>query len=92
MAFTALVTGDFLRSAAMSKVVNLSTNIGALVVFGLGGHIVWLLALALAIANVIGAQVGARMAINRGSGFVRVVLLVVVVAMVGKLAYDMIAA
>ena len=48
-------------------------------------------ALALAIANVIGAQVGARMAINRGSGFVRVVLLVVVVAMVGKLAYDMIA-
>ena len=52
----------------------------------------WLLALVLAIANVIGAQVGARMAINRGSGFVRIVLLVVVVAMVGKLAYDMIAA
>lgn len=92
MAFTALVTGDFLRSAAMSKVVNLATNIGALLVFGAGGHIVWLLALVLAIANVIGAQVGARMAINRGSGFVRIVLLVVVVAMVGKLAYDMIAA
>lgn len=90
MAFTALVTGDFLRSAAMAKVVNLATNIGSIVVFALGGHVVWLLALVLAVANVVGAQIGARMAISRGSGFVRIVLLVVVVGMVGKLAFDMI--
>jgi len=91
MAFTALVTGDFLRSAAMAKVVNLATNIGSIAVFAAGGHVVWLLAIALAVANVIGAQIGARMAISRGSGFVRIVLLVAVVAMVGKLGYDMVA-
>lgn len=89
IAFTALVTGDFLRSAAMAKGVNLATNVGALAVFAATGHVVWLLGAALAVANIIGAQVGARMALSRGSGFVRVVLLVVVVIMVGKLGFDM---
>ena len=88
MAFTALVTGDFLRSAAMSKVVNSATNIGALVVFAAGGHIIFALGAALAVANVAGAQLGARMAIDRGSGFVRIALLAVVVVMVAKLGWE----
>ncbi|SKV80869.1 Uncharacterised protein [Mycobacteroides abscessus subsp. abscessus] len=49
----------------------------------------WLLGLALGVANIVGAQLGAHMALGRGAGFVRVVLLVVVVVMVGKLGYDM---
>ena len=89
MAFTALVTGDFLRSAAMAKVVNLATNIGALCVFAAGGHVVWWLGGMLAVANVAGALLGARTAIGRGSGFVRIALLVVVVVMVGKLGWEM---
>ena len=48
----------------------------------------WLLGLALAVTNVVGAQIGARMVLGRGTGFVRVVLLVVVVVMAGKLALD----
>lgn len=88
MAFTALVTGDFLRSAAMAKVVNLATNVGAITVFAIGGHVVFAVGALLAVANVAGAQLGARMAINRGSGFVRVALLVVVVVMVAKLGWE----
>lgn len=88
MAFTALVTGDFLRSAAMAKVVNLSTNLGALTVFAVTGHVVWLLGLVLALANIVGSQVGARIALSRGSGFVRAVLLIVVVAMVMRMGWD----
>jgi uncharacterized membrane protein YfcA len=42
----------------------------------------------MAVCNVAGAALGARMALRRGSGFVRVVLLVVVLALVGKLGYD----
>jgi uncharacterized membrane protein YfcA len=45
----------------------------------------------LAVANVIGAQIGSHMAIGRGSSFVRWVLLAIVVVMVGKLGYDLIA-
>ena len=48
----------------------------------------WLLGLGLAVTNVIGAQVGARMVLGRGVGFVRAAILVVVVVMAVKLAYD----
>jgi uncharacterized membrane protein YfcA len=88
LAFTALVGADFVHASAMAKVVNAGTNLGALVVFAATGHVWWLLGAAMAVCNVAGAALGARMALRRGSGFVRVVLLVVVVALVGKLGYD----
>ncbi|MER7457742.1 TSUP family transporter [Micromonospora sp. NPDC126480] len=88
LAFTALVGADFVHGSAMAKVVNAGTNLGALVVFGLTGHVWWLLGAAMAVCNIAGAVLGARMALRRGSGFVRVVLLVVVLALVGRLGYE----
>ncbi|AZG47424.1 hypothetical protein D7316_04034 [Gordonia insulae] len=90
ISLTALVGTGFLESSAMAKVINTGTNLGALAVFAWQGNILWLLGIGLAVANVAGAQLGAHMAIGRGSGFVRWVLLVVVVVMVGKLGYDLV--
>ncbi|GAA2529354.1 hypothetical protein GCM10010201_30700 [Pilimelia columellifera subsp. columellifera] len=87
LTFTAILGTDFVRSSAMAKVVNAATNLGALVVFGLAGQVWWQLAATAAAANVIGAVIGARMALRHGAGFVRVALLVVVVAMLGRLGY-----
>mgnify|MGYP002715653960 CR=1 FL=1 len=89
MAFTAVFTQGFVRSAAMSKVVNTATNLGALLVFGLGGFINWKLALALAVANVVGAQLGARTVLKGGSTLVRVALLGLVVTLCAKLGWDL---
>ncbi|HYN95291.1 MAG TPA: TSUP family transporter [Pilimelia sp.] len=88
LTFTTVVGADFLHASAMAKLVNAGTNLGALVVFAVGGHVWWLLGAAMAVCNVAGAVVGARMALRRGSGFVRVVLLVVVLALVARLSYD----
>ncbi|WP_328534364.1 TSUP family transporter [Micromonospora zamorensis] len=88
LAFTAVIGADFVHGSAMAKVVNAGTNLGALVVFGVTGHVWWLLGAGMAVCNIAGAVLGARMALRRGSGFVRVVLLVVVVALVAKLGYD----
>ncbi|WFE65877.1 TSUP family transporter [Micromonospora sp. WMMD714] len=88
VAFTVLVGADFLGGSAMAKVVNAGTNLGALVVFAATGHVWWWLGLAMAVCNVAGAAVGARLALRRGAGFVRVVLLVVVAALVVRLGYD----
>ncbi|MEU6204927.1 TSUP family transporter [Micromonospora musae] len=88
LAFTALVGADFVHGSAMAKVVNAGTNLGALVVFAATGHVWWLLGAGMAVCNIVGAAVGARMALRRGAGFVRIVLLVVVLALVGKLGYD----
>ncbi|WP_422734965.1 sulfite exporter TauE/SafE family protein [Micromonospora sp. WMMD558] len=88
LAFTALVGADFVHGSAMAKIVNAGTNLGALVVFAATGHVWWLLGAAMAVCNIAGAVLGARMALRRGSGFVRGVLLVVVLALVGRLGYD----
>ena len=78
----------FLDASAKAKIVNAATNLGALVVFALAGAPVWALGLLMGAANVAGAYLGARMAVARGSGFVRAVFLVVVAALVVRLGWD----
>jgi uncharacterized membrane protein YfcA len=87
LAFTAIVGADFLHGSAMAKIVNTATNLGALVVFAATGHVAWLLGAGMAVANIAGALIGARMAIHRGAGFVRIVLLVVVLTLIARLGY-----
>ncbi|GGG10336.1 UPF0721 transmembrane protein [Rhodococcoides trifolii] len=86
--FAALLGTEFVRSAAMAKVLNLGSNLGALIFFASTGNVLWLLGLAMAVANVAGAVVGSRMALTKGSGFVRIVLLVVVLALVVRLGWQ----
>jgi uncharacterized membrane protein YfcA len=83
---------DFLHASASAKIVNATTNVAALVLFGLTGELLWLLGLAMAACNVAGAQLGSHLAIRRGSGFVRVVFLVVVGSLIAKTAWDVLAA
>ncbi|MFI7689659.1 sulfite exporter TauE/SafE family protein [Nonomuraea sp. NPDC049655] len=88
IAFTTILGLDFVAASASAKIINVGTNLGALAVFGLQGHVQWALGLGMALCNVAGAQLGARMAIRRGTAFVRVVLLCVVVAMVIRLGWQ----
>lgn len=88
IALVALLGYDFLQASAKAKIVNLATNAGALLLFIPHGSVLWLLGGILAIANVAGSYLGSRMAISRGTGFIRVVFLVVVVALIAKLGVD----
>jgi uncharacterized protein len=87
-AFIGLFGLDFLHASAAAKFVNLSTNAAALVFFIPTGHVLWTVGLTMAVFNVIGAAVGARLALRHGSGFVRWVFLVVSVALTIKFGYD----
>lgn len=84
----ALMGYDFLQASAKAKIVNLATNIGALLLFIPHGSVLWVLGGILAVANVAGSYLGSRMAVARGTKFIRVVFLVVVVALIGKLGVD----
>ncbi|MGW6565989.1 TSUP family transporter [Streptomyces sp. NPDC054975] len=88
IAFTTVLSLEFVRALATVKMVNVGTNLGALLVFAAQGHVLWGLGLAMSVFNVAGALVGARMTLARGSGFVRAVLLTVVAVMVLRLGYD----
>ena len=79
---------DFLHASASAKVVNVAANAAAIILFGLTGEILWLLGLAMAACNVSGALLGSHLAIRHGSGFVRVVFIAVVSALIAKTAWD----
>ncbi|HTH94549.1 MAG TPA: TSUP family transporter [Rhodocyclaceae bacterium] len=79
---------DFLRATSAAKVVNLSTNAAALFYFVPTGHVLWGLALSMAVCNIAGAQVGTVLALRHGSTFVRKLFLVIVLVLIVKFAYD----
>ncbi len=78
----------FLPASALAKIVNFATNLGALIFFVPYGAVLWGLGAAMGVANLTGGYLGARMAVARGSGFIRVVFLVVVLALVARLGWD----
>jgi uncharacterized protein len=82
---------SFLNASSTAKVVNLGTNLAAIAVFAATGSVMWLLGLLMGACNVVGAVVGARMAISRGSGFVRAVFLAVVGLLILRLGWDLLA-
>jgi hypothetical protein len=85
-----LIHGDTLtRASGNAKVVNLASNLSAFALFAWRGNIVWAIALPMAAANFAGSWVGAHVAIRGGDRFIRVVVLVVVAALVAKLASDL---
>ena len=88
MSFTAIFSQNFIKSAAMAKVVNTATNLGGLATFIIGGHVWWTLGIALAIANIAGAQLGARTVLGGGTKLVRYALLTLVVVMSVNLAWQ----
>jgi len=82
----------FLSASAIAKVVNVATNLGAIIIFGANGAIIWKIGLTLAIANVAGGLIGAHLAIKGGSNLVRKVFMGVTLALIIKVAIDTISA
>jgi len=78
----------FLKASGTAKLVNLSTNIGAILSFQLTGHIWWQLGLIMAFANITGAIIGSKLAIKGGSPLVRKVFLVVTTLLIARVAWD----
>lgn len=79
---------DFLNASASAKLVNVATNLAALILFALKGHVWWHYALALAVANVVGSVAGSHLALKHGAGFVRTMFIWVVLALILKTGYD----
>lgn len=79
---------DFLHASSAAKVVNLATNAAALAYFVPSGHVLWKIGLAMAVFNIAGALLGARLALRHGSGFVRGTFIVVASLLICRLGYD----
>jgi uncharacterized protein len=81
---------DFLQATASAKFVNLATNIAALMFFVPTGHVLYEIAIPMAIFNMLGAYTGTRVAMKRGTAFIRGLFLFLLAVLILKLAWDMV--
>ena len=79
---------DFVAATGRTKLMNFTSNFTALVVFLIGGNVVFTLGLAMGLGQMIGARVGSGMVIKRGAGFIRPVFLTMVLLVTLKLWWD----
>lgn len=80
---------DFLRASAIAKVVNVATNVAAIIYFSTNVSLLWQLGLLMASCNLVGALVGSRLALKHGTVFVRRMFLFVVSALILRMAWDL---
>ncbi len=76
------------QATAYTKVVNLSSNLAALVVFVFSDRIHYPIAMSMIAGQLIGGRLGAGMAIKHGAHFIRFIFLAVVFCMILKLFWE----
>jgi uncharacterized protein len=79
---------DFLHASALAKIGNLMTNLAALSFFIPTGHVLFALGLMMAVANIVGSLLGVRLALKYGSGFIRILFLILVSILICRLGYQ----
>jgi uncharacterized protein len=73
---------SFLEASAKARMANWATNLAALCVFVPQDAVLWKTGLVMGAANLVGGYLGARTAVARGAGFVRVFFILVVSAFI----------
>jgi uncharacterized membrane protein YfcA len=79
---------SFLEASAKARLANWATNLAALCVFVPQGVVLWKVGLVMGVCNLAGGYVGARTAVARGTGFVRVFFIIVVSAFIIRIGGD----
>jgi len=84
----ALFGMGLVSATAHTKLLNLASNVAALITLVIGGQVLWAIGLAMAVASVAGGQVGARLAMRVGGKMIRPVLVVMALLLIAKLLSD----
>lgn len=90
-----LLTGvarmELTRAAGITKAINLSTNVAAVVVFLLNGKVLFPLSIIAGVFGMAGNYIGAQMFTSKGTSFVRPLIIAVLIIFFIKVIYDLVA-
>jgi uncharacterized membrane protein YfcA len=76
------------RATAHTKAFNLTSNIAGLLVLMLGGHVLWLLGLCMAMGSMTGAWIGTHTALRFGAKVIRPLLVVISLTLTCRLLWS----
>ncbi len=88
--FTLAMKYDLVTANANTKVVNLASNIAAVVTFIVHGKIIFAIGVPAAIAGIAGNLLGAKLVIKRGGSIIRPVFIFTLLLLFGKVLFDLI--
>ena len=88
IAFVALAGYSLPKATANTKILNFTSNIASLIFFAVGGQVVWMVGLLMACGQIIGGFLGARVVVNKGTGWIRPLIVVMTLGMSAKLIAD----
>lgn len=89
LAFVLLCREPMTRATGDAKVLNFGSNLAAVLLFAARGRVLYEVALPMAAAQFVGGLVGARLAVRGGERLIRATVLVVVIALAVKVAWDL---
>ena len=88
MALMMLLGYSMMRATATTKVMNFTSNFVALIYFLSVGQVRFVEGFVMGIGQFMGARVGSKLVIKRGTAFIRPVFIAMVLALVGRLIYQ----
>lgn len=91
LGFVMLVGIDVKKACGNARMVNLASNLGALVTFIMSDRVIYTIAIPCAAFSVLGNIIGSRLAIRSDVKIVRPMMLVVVALLLVKLSFDVFA-
>ena len=83
--FVAFLGYNLRRATAGTKLLNFTSNIASLLFFALAGQVVWLPGIAMGVGQTTGAWLGSHLVLRHGARLVRPILVVVSLAITGRL-------
>ena len=78
---------DMITATANAKILNFTSNVASLVFFVLGGKVLWSVGLMMMLGQMIGASLGAHVAVRGGVKFIRPLIVVMCFAMLAKYVF-----
>ena len=88
IAFTTLMGFDLRTANGNGKVLNLASNYASLFTYLMNGLVMFHIGIPCAVSNILGNLLGSHFALKKGARFIRPMMLVVLVLLLGKLISD----
>lgn len=88
LAFVALAGYGVLKATAHTKLLNFASNVGGFAAFAAAGAVVWPVGLAMGVAQVAGARLGAALAMRVGARLIKPLLVAICVALAVRLLWQ----
>jgi uncharacterized protein len=88
IAFVAFLGYNLKKATGYTKVMNFTSNVVSLIIFVIGGYVIFIAGIVMAIGQIAGSRIGSELVIKRGVKFIKPIFITVVILTTVKIIYD----